>query len=744
MRLIKCYVENFGTLSRKEIGFNSGINCFLSENGSGKTTLGMFIMSMLYGIGDTRKSSLDENERKKYMPWQGGRFGGSLTFEARGKVYTVERSFGQKANLDTFNLIYANTGAKSGDFSENLGEELFEIDRDGFLRTVFLSEKGLGSGNDNKSISAKLSDLVDVDGDVGEYDEAQELLEKARMQYYKRGGGGEISDLKAKISSIDDELMALEGLRGEATEKKLHLSELAAGIGGLEKERDLLGFTLTRISQNRDEIAKNNALFERIKALEKRLTREEESFAEISSFFKSGVPSLSELDRYGDDYRDANKLFEESQRHTESPELKELELFFTKSVSKEEIRDALKKTEELEYLEKNGGAAPKPENKGKKEKRLLFPLSLLLIALGVGLAFIYLPLLLLSLAGLVILISALVKKNATSTENVTENRCERREKLTRALESFLNGFTGMKGLGYKEAVTTIKEKHLTYEILLKQRENEEAERLSKRERAQLILKNTENFLRGFGALGERPFDTIRAKKAEYDIKEAEIKRLKTELKDLKEKLSVNYGGLGSEYQEDESEVLKRYNVISDRISELNKKHGLIHREYTALLEKLDRTDELKTLKDGYSERLSECERNLEIIKKTKSLLEEAYNSMNSRYVEKTKRGFLEIIKSVGLEDGDYAMDADFTITKNERGGARSEECFSRGTKDLYALAVRLSLTEALYGDEKPFLILDDPLLSLDDKKRERAKTLLKNYGKTRQLIYFTCAKERAL
>ena len=117
----------------------------------------MFIMTMLFGIGDSRKTALAENDRKKYLPWQGGSFGGSLTFEAGGKLYTVERSFGPKPALDTFKLIFADTGAISHDFSENLGEELFEIDRDGFLRTVFLSEKSICAKNDNKSPRAHLS-----------------------------------------------------------------------------------------------------------------------------------------------------------------------------------------------------------------------------------------------------------------------------------------------------------------------------------------------------------------------------------------------------------------------------------------------------------------------------------------------------------------------------------------------------------------------------------------------------------
>ena len=94
MRLIECYIENFGKLSDTAFSFDKGLNCIYRENGAGKTTLSAFIMAMLYGLNSDRKQSLDENTRKKYMPWQSGTYGGSLTFMWQGKLYRVERSFG--------------------------------------------------------------------------------------------------------------------------------------------------------------------------------------------------------------------------------------------------------------------------------------------------------------------------------------------------------------------------------------------------------------------------------------------------------------------------------------------------------------------------------------------------------------------------------------------------------------------------------------------------------------------------
>ena len=209
MKLIECYIENFGRLTKQKFSFRDGLNCFREDNGSGKTTLAAFIKVMLYGMSDTKKSNLDENDRKHYLPWQGGGCSGTLTFMAGGKTYRIERSFGTKASDDTFVLYDTSNGRVCNDYPENLGEALFGIDSDGFERTVFLSERALTAKSDNRSISAKLSDLVGCDGDIGGMDDAMKVLENQRKFYHKKGGSGEISDIQARIDELTRKLNSL-------------------------------------------------------------------------------------------------------------------------------------------------------------------------------------------------------------------------------------------------------------------------------------------------------------------------------------------------------------------------------------------------------------------------------------------------------------------------------------------------------------------------------------------------------
>ena len=72
MKLIECYIENFGRLSAFTYRFDAGMNVLCEENGWGKSTFAAFIKAMLYGFTPTRSRSVTQNERQKYLPWQGG------------------------------------------------------------------------------------------------------------------------------------------------------------------------------------------------------------------------------------------------------------------------------------------------------------------------------------------------------------------------------------------------------------------------------------------------------------------------------------------------------------------------------------------------------------------------------------------------------------------------------------------------------------------------------------------------
>ena len=79
----------------------------------GKSTFAAFIRTMFYGLEGDRKRNIEENERKRYKPWQGGVFGGQLVFEMQGKKYLISRVFKDKEANDEFELRDCVNGFKS-------------------------------------------------------------------------------------------------------------------------------------------------------------------------------------------------------------------------------------------------------------------------------------------------------------------------------------------------------------------------------------------------------------------------------------------------------------------------------------------------------------------------------------------------------------------------------------------------------------------------------------------------------
>ena len=136
MELLNAHIINFGKLSNLDVDFKKGLNSFIHENGWGKTTLSVFIKAMFYGFEQTTSKDADKNEKLKYLPWQGGIYGGNLSFSHNGKNYRITRTFSMKAKEESFEILDLSTNKPSSDFTSDLGNELFGINRETYGRSL--------------------------------------------------------------------------------------------------------------------------------------------------------------------------------------------------------------------------------------------------------------------------------------------------------------------------------------------------------------------------------------------------------------------------------------------------------------------------------------------------------------------------------------------------------------------------------------------------------------------------------
>ncbi len=79
----------------------------------------------------------------------------------------------------------------------------------------------------------------------------------------------------------------------------------------------------------------------------------------------------------------------------------------------------------------------------------------------------------------------------------------------------------------------------------------------------------------------------------------------------------------------------------------------------------------------------------------------------------------------------------------EGGPQLAYELLSQGTRDVVALALRLALAETALGDADAPLLLDDPLVDMDPRRRQAAASAIVSYARSRQVLLFTCHPEHA-
>ncbi|MDE6869040.1 MAG: AAA family ATPase, partial [Clostridia bacterium] len=200
MRLLSCYIENYGKIKKQDFNFDKNLTAFCENNGFGKTTLASFIKAMFYGLEPYKSNSKSFCERMHFCPFDGGKFGGNLTFEAGGKVYKIERFFGEKSDTLDECTVYTE-GKRTTEFGEEIGKAIFGIDAKSFERTVFISSDEIEISS-TTSINAKLNNFID--GDEDDLEGALKILEASRKEYKKsRAGNDAISAKKSEIENLN-------------------------------------------------------------------------------------------------------------------------------------------------------------------------------------------------------------------------------------------------------------------------------------------------------------------------------------------------------------------------------------------------------------------------------------------------------------------------------------------------------------------------------------------------------------
>ena len=864
MRILRLRVENFGTLKDLSLDFESGMNVLYHQNGWGKSTLAVFIKAMLYGLPASSKRSLDENERKKYTPWQGGAYGGSLEFETAKGSFRVERFFGAKESGDSFALFDLSSNKPSIAYTSSLGEELFGIDAEGFERSTYLSQRALSGGKDNNSISAKLGNLLDDVGDIGNYDAALAALDKRRRYYVMTGNRGAIAELEESRMSLVAELERLRRLEEPMQAQEQELSECTAQLNaarktveetrrrmeraGLARERAVLleqkNKMLEELSEldraksrveiflgdpapSTAELSELRSCLEQMREVRTRLQTTElrpadaERLSRLREKYKKGLPNTDDLARVAKDNEQMCALRVRYETLRESVANEGQSLRFENGVPSTEVLERAK--EQLiraESIRRTLSSDTKP----KPTRNLQLPFAIVLSCLGILFAIMsFLPsLATLSTALLAVGIVAFVggvvwsclsipaslrrKRDAAECAQKRERMMQETQNAERQVASFLGKY-GMSDGDLARSLTelsfaceqyranrqrlqraheeleqvkkrrgVISERIRAYllrflgqcefkddyrdEIDRLRRESdvllrmvsEEQERIMEQRHEQARLRDLQatwnSFFERYGQSDMTDAECLEyvssqlreRERLTYEIVQKE-NTLKAFLKD--KKLSAIEGDIETETATP-AQLAEDERTLQARINELQRRQVTLRGSVERLSQDVDRIPELESEIAQIKLRIDEARANAATVAHTATFLEEAKTALSTRYLDGMQTSFRRYLSILcETEAPEAVMDTSFEVRLREGGQTRSMESFSRGWRDAVELCVRLSLTDALYTEgEVPFLLLDDPLVNLDDTRLDAARRLIERISEKYQIVYLVCHKDR--
>ncbi len=683
MQIRRIHIENFGKLHQYEQEFAFGLNTVCADNGWGKSTLAAFIKAMFYGLPYTTKRSLKENERKHYFPWQGGTFGGSMEFEAGGREYRVERFFGAKEKEDTYALYDLVTGLECKDYTERLGEELFHVDRNAYARSSFFTQQDFAAVSSD-SLNSRLTRVEETAGDMQNYEKAMAKLEERMRYYQKTGARGHLDKLKSRrqdvlqaLSECGEREEALGVWRARKAEKEEQVAILQEELSGLERE----------LANVRDYETK----FARRSQNDHLRLRAEHQAGQLQQLVK-------ELNQY--DHMPASEE-ELDECHAAIFQLRSL-------------------AGESEGLEKMLGEQRTQDEEGKpgKEQKKGNALwtALLVLTIGGVLAYFWYRYMMIGMAITLLLVffELIEARKRRGKRAQQEEQEELQQQRSRQLKADADRMQQEKG-----------------ELLAKLRETMEAPE-------QMGMDELEDY-----------WKQERKKSREYAALQLERERLEKEASQSREAWMA-YRKQFSEEELESWENLEEpkyeYDTLANGLSVRRNQLGLLQDELRGMENQIQRLEEaseqameLSEEEERLAQELEEGSREYLLLEKTAKYLQQAQERFSTKYLKDLQEGIQKYLsRLVPEEETTTVLDVKLKARVRAAGASRDLEYMSAGWQDLVQIAERLAIVDALYQNEQPMLILDDPFVNLDTEKHGRALALLRELSQTRQLLYFTC------
>lgn len=724
IKLISCHVENFGKINSIDIDFQKGLTEIIKENGYGKTTIASFIRAMFFGMPSTRVNDKDLGTRQRYYPFCGGLYGGNLSYEKDGKIYKIERFFDRKSDTKDVVKVYENNYLLPNS-QEFLGEALFEMNEDTFIRTLYITSEQIEVSS-NSQISSKLNNILDDTDETNNFSTAYNIIEDEGKKYKYRGDKGLIKDKSQEILSLREEISNLENVKLALDYKYLELQTIKDKLELLEKQ-----FTSTSASIALLENFKTyDSLVEDANLKQEELKELEKTY-KLGAIDKGFIENLKEKSENA--YLESQKLSSLKAESGIRQKLDEISSSFGGEIpTSEEISIIDNKIKEVRSLKTQTSS-----KNSKKTFNLLFIAFTALLVLGVALAFINVILgsILGGIGAIGVVISFAIPKQQ-STDNAVLQKIEF---YKTQLDNFFKKL-GYSALNYENELIDLKSKVNLYHILNKELEDKVKLIKEQEDNLNLLIVSLSEMIKSIG------FDV----KPNIKCAVENINNIYNNYERAKERC-LDATIKANKFKE-EKNLTSRPTITEEEISEISINLKNIQNEYYKKLKIVSDDEKVLENLSILKSKLEIAEEELEVLRKdyaiyTKTLefLKRAEDNLQQKYVAPIKERFIFYATQLekALQEKMF-MDKDFKISFESNGQQYSYKHLSFGQIAISNLCLRLALIDNMFKGKTPFIVLDDPFVNLDEVHFEKMKKLIKELSKERQIIYFTCHNSRAI
>ena len=191
-----------------------------------------------------------------------------------------------------------------------------------------------------------------------------------------------------------------------------------------------------------------------------------------------------------------------------------------------------------------------------------------------------------------------------------------------------------------------------------------------------------------------------------------------------------------EFAETYKNVYDDYDLKKETLINLDKQIFLEESQTESLEEKLNVLSKAREILTEYKEKLFEIEAAQEALLKAEESIKNKYSVPMQEKFSK----YAAIIEEIVREK--IIIDKEGNIYFETAGELKNYKYLSQGQKSALAFCFRMALVDSLFRDEKPFVILDDPFMSLDRENMEKMSKIVKAVSADRQIIYFCCHESR--